>query len=154
MFKNIQNLKQALEIKEEAYWHKEGEKMAVGLFQLASSRVPAYKDFLKKNKINPAKIKTIVDFVNVPAINKKNYLRVYPWEKLCWDGNPGSMDMISVSSGSTGEPFYWLRGREQEEDSLLMQKLYFLDSFEIDKYSTLMIVSFAMGVWVGGTVIY
>lgn len=128
--------------------------MALRLFKLVSSRVPAYKDFLKKNKINPEKIKSIFDFVKIPSVNKKNYLRAYPWEKLCLDGNPGSMDMISVSSGSTGEPFYWLRGREQEKESLLAQQLYFFDSFEVDKRSTLMIVSFAMGVWVGGTVIH
>lgn len=154
MFKNIQNLKSALETKKETYWQKRGEEMALRLFRLASLKVPAYKDFLNKNKVDSIKIKSISDFASVPPVSKKNYLRAYPWEKLCWNGNPGSMDMISVSSGSTGEPFYWLRGRDQEKESLLAQQLYFLDSFEVDKRSTLVIMSFAMGVWVGGTVIY
>ncbi len=154
VFSSVSELRRTLETKGEDFWHNKGQAMALELFHSASRRVPAYGDFLKKNKINPVKIKTIADLSNVPVINKANYLRAYPWEKLCWDGNAGSMDMISVSSGSTGEPFYWLRGKAQEKESALIQELYLLDSFEVDKYSTLLIVSFAMGVWVGGTVIH
>lgn len=154
IFSSVGSLRKALRDKREDFWHREGEAIALNLFHDVSKRVPAYKDFLRKNKIDPAKIKTISDFSGVPTVNKSNYLRAYPWEKLCRDGNPGSMDMISVSSGSTGEPFYWLRGKAQERESAFTQEIYLTDSFEVDKYSTLFIVSFAMGLWVGGTVIH
>ena len=125
--------------------------MALRLFSMASARVPAYRDFLKINKINPAKIRTIADFGKIPHINKKNYLLRYPLEKLCWDGEIASSDMISLSSGSSGEPFFWLRSKEHERETMLDHELLLVDSFGINKYSTLFIVSFSMGMWVAGT---
>lgn len=151
MFKNLKDLKIALEVKSGDYWNKEGERMALRLFRLASFRVPAYKDFLKKNKIDPAKIRTIDDFSKIPLINKKNYLAAYPLEKLCRDGEIASSDMISLSSGSSGEPFFWLRSKEHEQETTLDHELFLVDSFGINKYSTLFIVSFSMGMWVAGT---
>lgn len=125
--------------------------MALRLFRSASVGVPAYKDFLKKNRIDPAKIKTITDFSDVPPVNKKNYLLKYPLERLCWDGEMASSDMISLSSGSSGEPFFWLRSKEHEQETMLDHELFLVDSFGINKRSTLFIVSFSMGMWVAGT---
>lgn len=149
--KNIKKYIQDLRIRDESYWVRTGEKMAIKLFQSAALRVPAYKDFLKSNKINPEKIKTIADFSKINPINKKNYLLYYPLEKLCWDGEIGKTDMISLSSGSSGKPFFWPRSRDQEDETALVHEAFLLDSFGIDKNSTLLIVSFAMGMWVAGT---
>lgn len=143
-----------LKSKKEDFWMRQGEKMALNLFKSASRRVPAYKQFLNDNRINPEKIRTIDDFKNVPSVNKKNYLRNYSFTDLCWDGNPGLMDMVSVSSGSTGQPFYWLRGKDQEREAALTLESFYIDSFGIDRQSTLFIVSLAMGVWIGGTLIH
>ena len=146
--------KRDLETKKESFWIKRGELMALNLFKRAARDVPAYKDFLKKNKVDPAKIKTIADFKNTPTISKVNYLKKYPFKDLCWHGNPGSPNMISVSSGSSGEPFYWPRWAESEKETSLLHELFLIDSFGIDKCSTLFITSFAMGVWVAGTLTY
>src|SRR3989338_10115197 len=154
MFKDLKNLNAALAKKDENFWLKAGEKMALRLFREASKRVPAYRDFLKSNKINPAKIKTIIDFSKIPSVDKKNYLLKYPLEKLCWDGKIEKADMISLSSGSSGDPFFWLRDKEQEEETALSHEAFLVDSFGIDKNSTLLIVSFAMGMWVAGTLTY
>lgn len=144
----------SLRTKDEEFWLKEGDRMALKLFKQASKKVPAYGKFLKANKIDPNKIRNINDFKNIPLVNKKNYLRYYPFPELCWNGNPGGMDMISVSSGSTGEPLYWLRGEEQEREAALTLESLYTDSFEIDRKSTLFIVSLAMGIWIGGTLIH
>ena len=56
------------------YWTKRAEEVSLDLFHDASRRVPAYKDFLKKNKINPSKIKNFDDFKLVPPTSKENYL--------------------------------------------------------------------------------
>src|SRR3989344_5952796 len=85
-YRNPVQLLAELKRKPEHYWIKKGEKRALQLFSLMAQRVPAYKDFLKKNNINAEKIKTINDFKHVPTIDKDNYLRIYPLEKLCWDG--------------------------------------------------------------------
>ncbi|OGN01042.1 MAG: hypothetical protein A3B91_02930 [Candidatus Yanofskybacteria bacterium RIFCSPHIGHO2_02_FULL_41_29] len=148
---DYKSFRTSLSEEDENFWIKEGERMALGIFYSASKRVPAYKDFLLKNKVKPDKIKSISDFKLIPVIDKENYLQAYPFAELCWDGNPGKMDMFSLSSGSTGEPMFWPRGKEQEEETALVHELFLVDSFEIDRYSTLLIVSFAMGMWVAGT---
>ena len=70
--------------KKSAFWEKKREKYAVSLFQKAARCIPAYKDFLKKNKVNPQKIKTFEDFKQIPATSKKNYIQQYPLKSLAW----------------------------------------------------------------------
>jgi len=144
-----------LRTKPAEYFIKKGETRALALFHEMARRVPAYGDFLKKHKINPAQIKTVADFKKVPLIDKDNYLKKYPLEKLCWDGNfnKASWD-IAATSGSTGEPFYFPRTDEQNEQYAVMAELYLLTNFHIDTQSTLYINAFPLGVWIGGLFTY
>ena len=136
------------------YWARKGEQMALSLFHAASKRIPAYKDWLKKHKINPKKVRTVADFSKIPPIDKDNYLRAHSLPRLCWNGKYHGLDTISVSSGSSGEPFFWSRNNNQDNETALSHELFLIDSFGIDKSSTLFIVSFSMGVWVAGTLTY
>ncbi len=138
--------------KEPKFWQRAGEKMALTLFKAAAFRVPAYKDFLKKNQINPVKIKTIADFSKLPIIDKKNYLQSYPIEKLCWDGKIEKNTMLSVSSGSSGAPFFWPRGGNLELETSIYHELLLRDIFEADRYSTLFIITFSMGIYIAGII--
>lgn len=131
-------------------WEEIGSKMVLKLFHQAAERVPAYKDFLKKNHINPKNIKTLEDFKELPIVGKKNYLTKYTLKDLCWDGNLANQYIISSSSGSTGEPFLWPRGEEQEREAALQHELIFKEFFQIDKQSTLFINCFSMGTWIAG----
>ena len=72
--------------KNSAYWEKKRETKAVALFKNVSKNVPAYKDFLKKNKVKTEKIKSFKDFHFIPPVSKKTYLLEYPIEKTCWGG--------------------------------------------------------------------
>src|SRR3970282_821623 len=90
--------------KPDSYWKNVGEKMALDLFRDMSRRVPAYKSFLKKHKVNPAKIKTIKDFKKVPVMDKDNYIHSYKLNDLCWDGKVESNYFLSASSCSPGVP--------------------------------------------------
>ena len=72
--------------KKEPFWLKEREGRALALFHRAAEGVPAYKDFLAKNRIQHEKVTTWQDFQLVPPVSKKNYLQQYPLEMLCWDG--------------------------------------------------------------------
>src|SRR5687768_17248694 len=67
----------ALQENDAEYWEQKGIERALQLFHAASERVPAYKDFLKKNHINPSLIQTAEDFKQVPTVNKNNYLKIY-----------------------------------------------------------------------------
>ena len=150
-----EKLQQLLKEKPEKYWNKRGEQTALTLFQAMAQRVPAYKDFLKKNAIDPKKIKTIEDFKKIPVTNKQNYLLSYKLADLCWDGifKEGHW-MISSTSGSTGEPFYFPRSHAQDDQFTLTAEICLREYFEIHKKSTLFLDCFALGVWIGGMFMY
>jgi phenylacetate-CoA ligase len=150
-FNDVIVLEKRLKKQKEEYWLKRGQSRALKLFKLMSARVPAYKDFLRKNKINPDKILNISDFKFIPTIDKYNYLRQYPLESLCWDGIFNKKKwLISTTSGSTGEPFYFPRETEQDVQYAILAELYLRTNFQIHKKSTLYIIGFPMGAWIGG----
>lgn len=129
-----------------------GEKRALDLFHTVARRVPAYKDFLEKNHVQEKKIRTYNDFAKyVPLIDKENYITQYPLADLCLDGNLFSNRIISVSSGSTGEPFYWPRGLAQDLEGADMHTAIFDHIFEMNRKGTLMVNCFSMGAWIAGS---
>ena len=98
-----------LESKSSQYWDSQREKSALKVFHDAAKTVTAYKDFLKKHKIDPAKIRNFTDFEQVPLTSKDNYLREYPLESLCRGGTLAAPLVFTSTSGSTGQPFYFLQ---------------------------------------------
>ena len=128
--------------------------MSLRLFREVAERVPAYKDFLRKNKINPSKIKNFEDFKSVPPTSKENYLRRYPLEDLTWKGHMKKSLVFTSTSGSTGAPFYFPRNHILDWQSSIYHQI-FLENSRIDiNKSTLVIVCFGMGVWIGGLITY
>lgn len=133
------------------YWQKEGEKMALNLFHRAAEDVPAYKDYLKKHKIDHKEIKTYEDFKKVPVTTKNDYLKAYPLDKLTWNGNMNDLYMLSSSSGSTGHPFFWPRGETEEIEGALTHEKIFTSFFGVTRNTpTLVVVGFSMGTWIAG----
>ncbi len=154
-YKNIEWLEQKLGKWNEEEWATRGRNKALTLFHSMAKRVPAYKSFLRKNNIDPGKIQTIEDFQYIPTIDKDNYLRAYPLEELCWDGEFSSNRWtISTTSGSTGDPFYFPRQIDQNWQYAILAELYLRTNFQIDKKRTLYIVGFPMGAWIGGLFTY
>src|SRR5258708_5990948 len=94
-------------LQNEVLLQKDGEKKALQLFHKAAEHVPAYKKFLKKHHINPHTISSYNEFQKVPFTDKKNYLDIYPFEELVWNGKISNNFVISSSSGTTGRPYYW-----------------------------------------------
>lgn len=140
---------------DESVWRRRGARRAFALFQAMAVRVPAYKDFLAAHRLHPADIRSPADFYKIPLIDKNNYLRKYPHEMLCWDGEfPCGQWVISSTSGTTGEPFYFPREASQDAQYALMAELYLRQNFQIHKKSTLYIVAFPMGAWIGGLFTY
>lgn len=131
---------------------KHGQKMALDLFRHSAKTVPAYKDFLKKEGVDSSKIRTFDDFSKyVPPVDKKNYLSQYPLADLSADGNLFSNRIISVSSGSSGVPFYWPRGAEQDQEGAEMHTDIYDHVFQMDQKSTLLVICFSMGTWIAGS---
>jgi phenylacetate-CoA ligase len=144
-----------LHTKPERYWIKRGQKKALTLFHDMAQRVPAYRDFLAKKEIHPNSIQTIEDFQKIPTISKQDYLRQYSLDELSWNGTlSDKQNVISMTSGTTGEPFYFPRTQEQDLQYAQLAELYLRTNFEIHKKSTLYIVGFMMGAWIGGLFTY
>jgi phenylacetate-CoA ligase len=127
----------------------------IRLFQAAAARVPAYKDFLAKNGVAPAKIMSAADFRSVPPVDKKNYVSQYALEELCWDGTLKNKKLVyTATSGSTGVPYYFPRDAALEERIMLELEPYLRSLSPGRQPTTLAIVSFGMGVWIGGVIVY
>lgn len=144
----------AIKEKGSDFWMREREKQSLALFKKAAKNVPAYKDFLQKNKIQAEKIKTWQDFQGVPPVDKKSYLRQYPLEQLCWDGSLKKPLVFTSTSGSTGEPFYFPRSESIDWQSSIIHELFFRQNSGYKDKSTLVVVCFGMGVWIGGLLTY
>lgn len=154
-YRNAELLHNRLGKEPEELWQRRGQQRALQLFHEMAQRVPAYKDFLKSHNFNPALVKDLQSFQTIPTIDKDNYLRKYPREALCWDGEfKNSSWVISSTSGSTGAPYYFPRQDEQDEQYAITAELYLRSNFQIHNRSTLYINAFAMGVWIGGVFTY
>lgn len=147
---NIEKQNKALFEKSPTFWEEIGAQKSLEVFHAAAEQVPAYKDFLRKRGIDHQIIKTIDDFKNVPPVDKKNYLRQYPLHKLCWDGDLKRMNVVSVSSGATGDPFFWPRDIWQEQEVDHLYELIFKYLFNADKKHSLVVIAFAMGMYIAG----
>jgi phenylacetate-CoA ligase len=122
----------------------------VDLFHRTVAEVPAYREFLARQGVAPENIRSIREFRELPLTNKPNYMHAYPLPQRCWGGTLLSSDRVAVSSGSTGLPTFWPRALRNELDITLRFEQVFRDSFRAHERSTLAVVCFALGNWVGG----
>lgn len=143
-----------LTTKRERFWERAQRTRALELFHRAAVAVPAYKDFLRKNGINPDRITTWRDFQSVPPTDKKNYLHAYHLRQLLWNGSLEHPMTFSATSGSTGKPFYFPRTRQLEEESSVIHEAFLRNGSHGADIPTLVIVGFGMGVWIGGPITY
>lgn len=123
---------------------------ALRLFHEAAERVPAYKNFLKKERVRHTNIENENDFMQVPLTDKLNYFSQYSLEELSWDGSLDRAKYVSTSSGSTGTPFFWPRGEEQDHVVGLIQKNLYERIFDAHQGTTLFVNSFSLGTWIAG----
>jgi phenylacetate-CoA ligase len=128
----------------------EAERRALALFASVAASVPAYRAFLAEHGVNPAAVRDADGFRALPLLTKDNYLRRHPLAQLCHGGQLSGCDMIAVSSGSTGEPTFWPRSVADEFTVATRFEQVFHDSFAADQRTTLAVVCFALGSWVGG----
>ncbi|MGH3696071.1 MAG: phenylacetate--CoA ligase family protein [Pseudonocardiaceae bacterium] len=128
----------------------EAPQHALALFESVAATVPAYRAFLAEHGIEAAAVRTVDDFRALPLLTKDNYLRRYPLAQRCRGGELVGCDMVAVSSGSTGEPTFWPRSVADEFAVATRFEQVFHDSFDASRRSTLAVVCFALGTWVGG----
>jgi len=132
------------------WWEQKGEAKALATFHEKAEKVPAYRSFLEKNKVNPEKIKTFDDFrERVPLTDKENYILKNPLKDLCHI-ELSKMYTVAASSGTSGLPCFWPRAWEQDKMIPKFVELALLRDTQMDKKSTLLIVGLALGVYSSG----
>ncbi len=119
------------------------------LFNDTVKDVPAYPAFLAAQGADAGSVRHLTDFQNLPLMTKQNYMRAYPLAQRCRGGRLDNNDMLAVSSGSTGAPTVWPRTMAQELDIAFRFEQVF-NAFRAQERSTLAVVCFALGTWVGG----
>lgn len=107
--------------------------------------VPAYQHFLAIHGVkSPGR-----QFEGLPVMNKENYVKAYSIEERCVGGrflNRGVA--IDESSGSSGTPYDWVRGRA--ERVRVHQTLARILEQMVDNKPRLAINAFSMGAWSTG----
>ncbi len=125
-------------------------QQALALFRRCAVEVPAYRRFLAERQVDPAGVTAFGHFSDLPLMSKRDYMQAYPLPDRCLGGSLKGTDRVAVSSGSTGQPTFWPRSAAYELEVALRFEQVFRDSFHADRRSTLAIVCFALGNWVGG----
>jgi phenylacetate-CoA ligase len=120
------------------------------LFQRVAVTVPAYRKFLAERGIDPATVRTMDDFRRLPLMDKESYHSRYPLPDRCRNGKLDNNDLVSVSSGSTGTPTMWPRSFRDELVSARRFEQVLGAGFGLENASTLAVVCFPLGTWVGG----
>lgn len=143
-----------LQTKPSSYWLSRGEKSAIEIFKKTTALVPAYRNFLKRHKVNPKRIRSTEDFSRLPFTSKEDYLKPADYASLFPKKDVTSAVTISATSGSTGEPFYFPRNEEHDDIYLHQAELFLKEQFHIDKKKTLAVIGFGLGVWIGGIFTY
>ncbi|MEO3855764.1 phenylacetate--CoA ligase family protein [Acrocarpospora sp. B8E8] len=116
----------------------------IELFRRVAESVPAYAAFLKEHGVDPRAVR---EFGDVPMTTKDSYVRRHALAALCRDGVVG--DMIAVSSGSSGEPAFWVRSTADEK--VVGERFAeVFRAFGAAERRTLAVVCFSLGTWVGG----
>jgi phenylacetate-CoA ligase len=139
-----------LKKEDESFWSRAGERRALALFHAAARQVPAYRDFLRRNRIRHDRIRTVADFAHVPPTDKTNYIAAYPLQERCWGGRLDQSSLIAMSSGTSGEPKFWPRGGYEEFEAAVIHELAYRALFDIQRKKTLVLIGFPMGVYVSG----
>lgn len=153
--KEAKKIINAVYSKDSDFWMKRSKAVLLDLFKLSNEKVKAYPKFLKSQHIIPENIKNYRDFLTVPPVTKDSYLRKYAWEELTIkDSLKNDSLVLTSTSGSTGKPFYFPRNGILDYQSSVYHELFLKNSGIDTNKSTLVVVCFGMGVWIGGVITY
>jgi phenylacetate-CoA ligase len=127
-----------------------GKIRAVRVYRHAIKRVPAYADYMSKQHYRGPKITARGATLNdIPEIDKASYIKKYYLTDKLTDGIlPKSGVMLDESSGSSGRPTSWARGKKERRFTRRIIQVAFRHL--IQDQDPIVINTFAMGAWSTG----
>lgn len=127
-----------------------GRVRAVRVHRYALKRVPAYIDYMSKHKFDGPRITAGGATLNdVPEIDKDSYIKKYYLTDKLTDGIlPERGVMLDESSGSSGHPTSWARGKKERRFTRRIIQVAFRHL--IENQDPIVINTFAMGAWSTG----
>jgi phenylacetate-CoA ligase len=126
------------------------EQHVLDLFYKTSLTVPAYKKFLAEYNVDISSVQSLAEFQKLPFTDKENYIKKYPIAETCRGGDLANLDFVSVSSGSTGIPTFWMRDAQDEIRIAERFEQILTECFVPMAESNLCVICFPVGTWVGG----
>jgi phenylacetate-CoA ligase len=128
-----------------------------GLGQLRAERaawravrnVPAYRRFLKDAGVRGPSLFPLGILGRLPETDKRSYVDRFNLLERCVGGSvpyPGTT--IDESSGSTGTPYNWIRGRRERE--VAHRNIGFFARYAFGAAPLVTINAFSMGAWAAG----
>jgi phenylacetate-CoA ligase len=136
-----------LEDELERHLHESPEARALELLREAAITVPAYGELLRDVGVESSGLHLLA---GAPITTKESYHQRHPLASRCRGGDLSGCDLLAVSSGSTGEPTVWPRFVSDEVGTAYRFEQVFRDAFRAQERSTLAVICFALGSWVGG----
>ena len=115
----------------------------------ASRRVPAYDRFLHDAGVDVAGLFPLGILGHLPETDKASYVDRFDLLERCIGGAvpyPGTT--IDESSGSTGTPYNWIRGRKERE--VAHRNIGFFARYAFGTAPLITINAFSMGAWAAG----
>jgi phenylacetate-CoA ligase len=123
---------------------------SIRLFTSAKKKVKAYRQVLAESGLGSFSPSSLDDWRMLPVLDKKTYIHRFPPETLSPSGRIAPI--AHASSGSSGQATFWFRGPKHMHIGTTYYGRILDDVFEIPRSErTLVVVCFAMGVWVAGT---
>ncbi len=115
----------------------------------ATRRVPAYADFLASRGVHVAGLFPLGILRHLPETDKASYVDRYPMLERCIDGEvPFAGTTIDESSGSTGMPYNWIRGRRERD--VAHRNIGFFARYAFGTAPLVTLNAFSMGAWAAG----
>ncbi|MGH3073258.1 MAG: phenylacetate--CoA ligase family protein [Gaiellaceae bacterium] len=119
-------------------------------FEQARKHVPAYRAFLAEHGGGEVVLHGLrPDFSAIPITDKESYVKRWSIEERCRGGViPPRGVVVDESSGTSGEPNNWVRGREERSDGRRLLQFGLHRTFG---HGGLFVVNaFALGPWATG----
>ena len=132
-------------------WSRVQRLHILSLFKRMTAGVPAYERFVRSRGVQSGSVRFVDD---IPVMSKSEYIRTHDFSDLFWNGSTESTHVLTSTSGSTGEPAYFARSHSVDDQASIVHEIIFRTSSLDPRKSTLVIVCFGMGVWIGGVITY